>query len=396
MKVVKFQARVDETKCNGDQLCQTVCPSGAIARQSAPMSGAGRPSTTTCPSTTGTMARTPGNSPSGPGVTAQERSLPAGLPAAGPARLGLPVVDEGPGAELDLGEGDRRREDVLPSEGDPEHRPGGLREGHRYCVTGGALEAPVELEGRDLPEQGAVVRDLEVDLDAVEAYGDRRAREWDCVLPATWLLHEGFEVAGEHPRLFFRRVGLAALRARATTPEGKAIVARLKALAPDIPIITEEASLPPFEERRHWRRFWLVDPLDGTKEFIKRNGEFTVNIALIHDHVPVLGDVLDDRLDRLVPRILAHRKFQETLGQVNEAFEKTTGSYMSGVRYAIRRLAFMMVLFVGALALTGLGFLKMPAGFVPVKYFIVNVIGVPVYQNSAQVKNNVVVHVVLD
>jgi 3'(2'), 5'-bisphosphate nucleotidase len=58
-----------------------------------------------------------------------------------------------------------------------------------------------------------------------------------------------------------------------------------------IPILSEEGQDVPYEERRKWQRFWLVDPLDGTKEFIKRNGEFTVNIALVDGTVPVLGIV---------------------------------------------------------------------------------------------------------
>ncbi len=57
----------------------------------------------------------------------------------------------------------------------------------------------------------------------------------------------------------------------------------------NIPIISEEGDLPNYEERKKWQRFWLVDPLDGTKEFIKKNGEFTVNIALIEDGKAVLG-----------------------------------------------------------------------------------------------------------
>jgi 3'(2'), 5'-bisphosphate nucleotidase len=71
----------------------------------------------------------------------------------------------------------------------------------------------------------------------------------------------------------------------------EAIVSALAELTPDIPVISEEGWLPPFEERRYWRRFWLVDPLDGTKEFIQQNGEFTVNIALVEDGEPVLGVV---------------------------------------------------------------------------------------------------------
>jgi 3'(2'), 5'-bisphosphate nucleotidase len=69
------------------------------------------------------------------------------------------------------------------------------------------------------------------------------------------------------------------------------IVKGLEALTPDIPILSEEASDIGFDVRSQWSRYWLVDPLDGTKEFISRNGEFTVNIALIENHEPVLGVV---------------------------------------------------------------------------------------------------------
>ena len=55
------------------------------------------------------------------------------------------------------------------------------------------------------------------------------------------------------------------------------------------PILSEEEKQCPYEERKKWETLWVVDPLDGTKEFIKRNGEFTVNIALVHKNVPVLG-----------------------------------------------------------------------------------------------------------
>lgn len=69
------------------------------------------------------------------------------------------------------------------------------------------------------------------------------------------------------------------------------IVNALTALTPDIPILSEEAANISWAVRQHWQRYWLVDPLDGTKEFIKRNGEFTVNIALIEQGEPVLGVV---------------------------------------------------------------------------------------------------------
>src|SRR6185437_4016591 len=72
----------------------------------------------------------------------------------------------------------------------------------------------------------------------------------------------------------------------------RVIVEGLHALTPDLPILSEESAGIDWSERRNWNRYWLVDPLDGTREFIKRNGEFTVNIALIEDHSPVLGVVL--------------------------------------------------------------------------------------------------------
>jgi 3'(2'), 5'-bisphosphate nucleotidase len=69
------------------------------------------------------------------------------------------------------------------------------------------------------------------------------------------------------------------------------IAARLRTLTPDIPLLGEESGAEAFAQRRAWRTLWLVDPLDGTREFVKRNGEFTVNIALVEDGEPVLGVV---------------------------------------------------------------------------------------------------------
>ena len=71
----------------------------------------------------------------------------------------------------------------------------------------------------------------------------------------------------------------------------RVIVQALTELAQDVPIVSEESSLPAFAERRRWKRYWLVDPLDGTREFVSKNGEFTVNIALIEGTRPVLGVV---------------------------------------------------------------------------------------------------------
>jgi len=69
------------------------------------------------------------------------------------------------------------------------------------------------------------------------------------------------------------------------------IVQRLNELTPRLPVLSEEAADIPFAVRSQWQRYWLVDPLDGTREFLSRNGEFTVNIALIEAHAPALGVV---------------------------------------------------------------------------------------------------------
>jgi 3'(2'), 5'-bisphosphate nucleotidase len=82
-------------------------------------------------------------------------------------------------------------------------------------------------------------------------------------------------------------------RAHAIIDEG------LRALDPAVPVLSEEAAPEERAERRSWPKLWLVDPLDGTKEFLKRNGEFTVNIALVVGHQAVLGVVLAPALDRL-------------------------------------------------------------------------------------------------
>ncbi len=69
------------------------------------------------------------------------------------------------------------------------------------------------------------------------------------------------------------------------------IMSKLDNFQPSYPVLSEESSGIDYPQRAQWRRFWLVDPLDGTKEFVKRNGEFTVNIALIDDGEPILGVV---------------------------------------------------------------------------------------------------------
>ncbi|MBT8220874.1 MAG: 3'(2'),5'-bisphosphate nucleotidase CysQ [Bacteroidia bacterium] len=92
------------------------------------------------------------------------------------------------------------------------------------------------------------------------------------------------------------------------------IVAGLNQLAINYPIVSEENKTIPYEERVKFNRFWMVDPLDGTKEFIKRNGEFTVNIALIDNGIPILGVVYAPALDLMywaVKEIGAYKVVQE-------------------------------------------------------------------------------------
>ena len=70
------------------------------------------------------------------------------------------------------------------------------------------------------------------------------------------------------------------------------IVEGLERLTPDVPVLSEESAGVPWDTRRHWATYWLVDPLDGTREFVKRNGEFSVNIALVYQGAPTFGVVL--------------------------------------------------------------------------------------------------------
>ena len=85
----------------------------------------------------------------------------------------------------------------------------------------------------------------------------------------------------------------------ADTKANTVIIKGLEKIAPGIPILSEEGQDIPFEERANWDTYWLVDPLDGTKEFIKKNDEFTVNIALLENNQPVFGVVFAPALNRL-------------------------------------------------------------------------------------------------
>ncbi|QNH11813.1 3'(2'),5'-bisphosphate nucleotidase CysQ [Xanthomonas sp. SI] len=95
------------------------------------------------------------------------------------------------------------------------------------------------------------------------------------------------------------------------------IVEGLERLTPDLPVLSEESAHIPWDVREHWTSYWLVDPLDGTREFVKRNGEFSVNIALIHQGAPVFGVVqapVDGRVWHAVRGEQAYRRdgFRDT------------------------------------------------------------------------------------
>src|SRR3989338_10185154 len=107
------------------------------------------------------------------------------------------------------------------------------------------------------------------------------------------------KLAGEEILDVYRRDGGIAAQTKgddsplteADTRANDVIVSELKRLTPDIPVLSEESAVLPWDVRSQWVEYWLIDPLDGTKEFINRNDEFTVNIALVRAGEPVMGVV---------------------------------------------------------------------------------------------------------
>ena len=114
----------------------------------------------------------------------------------------------------------------------------------------------------------------------------------------------------------------------------KIILDGLQSIYPEIPIISEEEALPSYEERKAWKWFWLVDPLDGTKEFIKRNGEFTVNIALIFEGSPVMGVIYVPATEVLYYSSIRSGAFSEFNGRtsVMKVSQKKQGLVSIGSR----------------------------------------------------------------
>ena len=101
------------------------------------------------------------------------------------------------------------------------------------------------------------------------------------------------------------------------------LVEGLRRIDPATPVVSEEAAAADFETRRAWRRFWLVDPLDGTKEFIKRRAEFTVNVALIEEGEPVFGVVEAPALDLLYWAVKGGGAWREEKGAAAERIYST-------------------------------------------------------------------------
>ncbi len=102
------------------------------------------------------------------------------------------------------------------------------------------------------------------------------------------------------------------------------LLAGLRRLDPATPVVSEEAEAASYEQRRGWRRFWLVDPLDGTKEFIKRRAEFTVNVALLEDGEPVFGVVLAPALELLYWAVKGGGAWREEKGGAAERIFSTS------------------------------------------------------------------------
>jgi 3'(2'), 5'-bisphosphate nucleotidase len=134
---------------------------------------------------------------------------------------------------------------------------------------------------------------------------------------ATMTYYDGAADAGVREKADRTPVTLADEMAHGILVEG------LRRLDPATPVVSEEAAAADFEARRGWRRFWLVDPLDGTKEFIRRRAEFTVNVGLIENGEPVFGVVLAPALDLLYWAVKGEGAWREAKGAVPERIYST-------------------------------------------------------------------------
>ena len=105
----------------------------------------------------------------------------------------------------------------------------------------------------------------------------------------------------------------------------------------DIPVLSEEGKEISYTERKGWEYFWMVDPLDGTKEFIKKNGEFTVNIALIENGQPILGVVLPPVLDEMYWAVKGQGAYKQADGKVEQLSSSAKKLDANGLRVVASR-----------------------------------------------------------
>jgi 3'(2'), 5'-bisphosphate nucleotidase len=138
----------------------------------------------------------------------------------------------------------------------------------------------------------------------------------------------------EHPFDVDRKADDSPLTA-ADLASHRRIVEGLQALTPDVPVLSEESAELTAAERRRWSRLWLVDPLDGTREFVKRNGEFTVNIAFIEDGVATFGVIQAPVTGELWWGDLAHGAYRRDA--VGEVALQTRAPALSPLRVAASR-----------------------------------------------------------
>lgn len=105
----------------------------------------------------------------------------------------------------------------------------------------------------------------------------------------------------------------------------EALVEGLNKISPDVPVLSEEGEHPDFKDRKKWKRYWLVDPIDGTAEFLHKNEEFTVNVALIEKNSPILGVIYNPMTQELYYAEKSRGAFmQDKEGAINPIKVKTT------------------------------------------------------------------------
>ncbi|WP_432455696.1 MULTISPECIES: 3'(2'),5'-bisphosphate nucleotidase CysQ [unclassified Agarivorans] len=116
------------------------------------------------------------------------------------------------------------------------------------------------------------------------------------------------------------------------------IMNKLSSLTPEIPILSEEQANIPLEERQTWQTYWLVDPLDGTQEFVSGSGDFATEIALIHDNQPVLGVVYGPIVQILYAAVKGHGAFKEQAGKRTKIRSRHYDSPPEQIRVATSRV----------------------------------------------------------